>query len=277
MKTLPFIKMHGLGNDYVYIDCFEPTTAQLISETSLSSLARRVSDRHLGIGSDGLVFILPSNDADARMRMFNADGSEAQMCGNAIRCVGKYLYESGICGRLELRIDTLAGLKTLSMHVAQGRVEEVTVNMGIPTAYPDMVAIDGLSLAFTSVNMGNPHAVLFCDAPVGTDYLHTIGPKIATHPHFPEGTNVEFAYVRNEREIDMRVWERGTGETMACGTGTCATAVAAIRQGKVQRTVTVHLLGGDLNIRWDSDQQPVYMTGPATEVFRGTINMDNYE
>ena len=277
MKTLLFIKMHGLGNDYVYIDCFEPSTAEVIASTDLASLARRVSDRHTGIGSDGLVLILPSEEADARMRMFNADGSEAQMCGNAIRCVGKYLYESDRCAQSAMRIDTLSGQKTLALDVVEGRVERVTVNMGIPIVYSDSITVDGMSITFTSVNMGNPHAVIFGQAPVTTEYLHAVGPQIATHPHFPEGTNVEFAYVRNEHEIDMRVWERGTGETMACGTGTCATAVAAVTQGTVQGTVIVHLLGGDLTIRWDGDRQPVLMTGPATEVFRGTINLDDYE
>ena len=277
MSTLPFVKMHGLGNDYVYFDCFQAATAEIMAKTDLSALARRVSDRHFGIGSDGLVLILPAEEADARMRMFNADGSEAQMCGNAIRCVGKYLYESGICAKPELRIVTLSGLKTLSLHIDNGAVESVTVNMGIPEIRPDTFSLDGTALDFMFVNMGNPHAVFFRDTPVSTEELHTLGPKIETHPHFPEGTNVEFACVRNEREIDMRVWERGTGETMACGTGTCATAVAAIQQGKVAHTVTVHLLGGDLVIRWDGDRQPVFMTGPAAEAFRGTIKWNDYE
>ena len=277
MGTIPFIKMHGLGNDYVYIDCFQKPTAEFIGSMDLSDLARRVSDRHFGIGSDGLVLILPADEADAKMRMFNPDGSEAQMCGNAIRCVGKYLYESGICTETELRIDTLSGIKTLLLHAVEGIVERVTVNMGVPSVFPDTLPLEGKTLDFMNVNMGNPHAVFFLDRPAAYEEVHTLGPKIETHPHFPEGTNVEFAYVRNEREIDMRVWERGTGETMACGTGTCATAVAAIRQGKAGNTVTVHLLGGDLAIRWNGDSQPVFMTGPAAEVFRGTIKLDDYE
>lgn len=269
MKVLPFIKMHGLGNDYVFVDCFPPQTAAQIAAADLCVLAQRVSDRHCGIGSDGLVLILPDKEADARMRMFNADGTEAQMCGNAIRCVAKYLYESGICRWQHIRIVTLAGLRELELHVSDETVGTVTVNMGRPVVKSDTLLLDGRELPFMNVNMGNPHAVFFCDELPSPEQLATTGRRIGTHPHFAEGTNVEYARIRNDRELELRVWERGTGETMACGTGACATAVAAIRHGLTQRELTVHLRGGDLTITWPADNEPVYMTGSATEVFRG--------
>lgn len=253
MKILPFIKMHGLGNDYVYIDCFLTTTAKVIAKTDLSALAQRVSDRHFGIGSDGLVLILPSKEADAKMRIFNADGSEAEMCGNAIRCVAKYLYENGICSHLQMEIETLAGIRSLALQAAGGMVEQVTVNMGIPMIRPDVLLCGADPIGYTSVNMGNPHAVFFRDA----------------IPQLPVNTNVEFVRVRNGRELDVRVIERGSGETLACGTGACAAAVAAIYHELTERTVIVHLPGGDLTIQWKSVRSPVFMTGPATEAFRG--------
>ena len=267
-----FIKMHGLGNDYVYIDCFVKTTAEIIAKADLARLARRVSDRHRGVGSDGLVLILPSDKADARMRMFNADGTEAQMCGNAIRCVGKYLYESGLCTQTRMTIDTLAGIRELRLDITAGKVREVTVGMGTPRIEEDSIDLETGTVPFWNVNMGNPHAVFFYDWMVTTSTMLTLGEKIGTHPHFPEGTNVEFACIRNRQEIDLRVWERGTGETMACGTGACATAVAAISQGKTEEKVTIHLPGGDLTIQWQPGEQ-VYMTGPAEEVFRGEIGL----
>lgn len=271
--TIPFIKMHGLGNDYVYVDAFAAETAALLKKMDLSDLARRVSDRHCGIGSDGLVLILPDANADARMRIFNADGSEAQMCGNAIRCVGKYLYESGRCTRQRLFVATRAGIRSLELHIRKDVVEQVTVNMGAPVIRPDALKLNTDPLGFMSVNMGNPHAVFFRDSAAALDELHGLGESIGTHPHFSEGTNVEFVRVRNGKEIDVRVWERGSGETLACGTGACAAAVAAIRQGWTGREVTVHLPGGDLDINWPSDLQPVFMTGPATEVYRGTFQL----
>ena len=270
---IPFIKMHGLGNDYVYIDCFPAETAELLAKIDLPELARRVSDRHTGIGADGLVLIVPSMVADARMRMFNADGSEAQMCGNAIRCVGKYLYESGLKAQTYLVIETLAGNRTLELHVKSGVVEQVTVDMSQPRIAQDQLTMDGKTMPFVSVNMGNPHAIFFRDTMPDTNEVATIGKQIEKNPHFTEGTNVEFVCIRNEKEVDMRVWERGTGETMACGTGACATGVAAMELGKTEREVTVHLLGGDLHIRWDK-QNNVFMTGTATEVFRGTYNWE---
>lgn len=253
MKTLPFIKMHGLGNDYIYIDCFPKTAAQIIANTDLSVLARAVSDRHFGIGSDGLVLILPSKEANAQMRIFNADGSEAEMCGNAIRCVAKYLYEQGLCHRDHMQIETLAGIRSLALHVEQEQVDSVTVNMGIPRIRHASMQSGMDPIGYTAVNMGNPHAVFFRDSV----------------PQLPLDTNVEFVHVRSRHELDVRVIERGSGETLACGTGACASAVAAIYHGLTDRDVTVHLPGGDLTIQWNENGSPVFMTGPATEVFRG--------
>ena len=269
VKKMQFIKMHGLGNDYVYVDCFDPVTAEIIAQTELSSLAQQLSDRHFGIGSDGLVLILPSDEADARMRIFNADGSEAQMCGNAIRCVGKYLYESGRCRRTQICIQTPAGLRTLWLHTTEGKVDSAEVNMGKAEVMFDELMINYRPVAFVSVNMGNPHIVLFPQTHVATMSLTPLGPTLERHPHFPEGTNVEFVSVRNSKEIDMRVWERGSGETMACGTGACAAAVAASVLSKTDNSVTVHLRGGDLHIHYDPETREVTMTGPATEAFRG--------
>lgn len=253
MGTLPFIKMHGLGNDYIFIDCFPKTTAQIIAKINLSVLARAVSDRHFGIGSDGLVLISPSKEANAQMRIFNADGSEAEMCGNAIRCVAKYLYEQGLCHRDHMQIETLAGIRSLALHVEQEKVDSVTVNMGIPRIQHASMQSGMDPIGYTSVNIGNPHAVFFRD----------------TIPHLTTNTNVEFVHVRSRHELDVRVIERGSGETLACGTGACASAVAAICHGLTDRDVTVHLPGGDLTIQWNETDSPVFMTGPATEVFRG--------
>ncbi len=257
MTTLPFLKMHGLGNDYIYIDCFQKTTAQILAKTDLPALARAVSDRHFGIGSDGLVLILPSKEADAKMRIFNADGSEAEMCGNAIRCVAKYLFESGLCRDVHMQIETLAGIRALALHVDKEIVDQVTVNMGKPVIQPDSIQGGKDPIGYTAVNMGNPHAVFFRD----------------TIPQLPVNTNIEFVHVRNKKELDVRVIERGSGETMACGTGACAAAVAAIYHGLTERTVTVHLPGGDLMIQWQSDLSSVFMTGTATEVFRGEFKI----
>ncbi len=274
MSEVPFIKMHGLGNDYVYIDCFRSSTASQMAQTNLAAMARQVSDRHRGVGSDGMVLILPDRETDACMRMFNADGTEAQMCGNAIRCVAKYLYESGLCHKERMQIRTLAGIRNLDLHIVKGYVEAVEVEMGRPMVKEDSLLLDGKTLPFVAVNIGNPHAVFFRETMPETSEILSLGERIGTHTYFPEGTNVEFVVVRNEAELDMRVWERGTGETMACGTGACAAAVAAMRTRKTQRAVTVHLLGGDLKIRWETDDSNVYMTGPATEVFRGEVTID---
>lgn len=273
VKKIRFVKMHGLGNDYVYVDCFDPDMADLIAQTEHSSLAQQLSDRHFGIGSDGLVLILPSDEADAQMRIFNADGSEAQMCGNAIRCVGKYLYETGLCRRTQIRIQTLAGLRTLSLHVKDDLVDSVEVKMGKAEVMFDELMINYRPVAFVSVNMGNPHIVLFPQTHVATMSLTPLGPTLERHPHFPEGTNVEFVSVRNPNELDMRVWERGSGETMACGTGACAAAVAAAVLSKTDNSVTVHLRGGDLHIHYNPKTHEVTMRGPATEVFRGEYSL----
>lgn len=259
MQTIPFIKMHGLGNDYIYVDCFCPETAARIAKINLADLARRVSDRHFGIGSDGLVLILPSKEADAKMRIFNADGSEAEMCGNAILCVAKYLYENSICQSEHMEIETLAGIRLVTLQVLFGKIIQATVNMGKPLIQPASIHTGIAPIGYTAVNMGNPHAVFFCD----------------TVPQLPANTNVEFVHVRNKHELDVRVIERGSGETLACGTGACASVVAAIYHGLTERTVTVHLAGGDLQIQWKTDLSPVFMTGPATEVFRGEYRYNN--
>ena len=274
MITIPFIKMHGIGNDYVYIDCFQESTARVIGKTNLADLARRMSDRHKGIGADGIVLITPSQKAVAKMRIFNADGSEAQMCGNAIRCVGKYLYESGLCRRPRLFVETLAGIRTLAIQETNGIVQTVMVNMGTPHIQADALMRGNDPIGFTFVNMGNPHAVFFRDQRLSDKDLADYGKRVSTHPHFPEGTNVEFVCVHNEHELDVQVWERGTGVTLACGTGACAAAVAAMWHGWAGRDIIVHLPGGDLDIRWETNNESVYMTGPATEVFRGEYQME---
>jgi diaminopimelate epimerase len=259
MKTLPFIKMHGLGNDYVYIDCFPPTIAEFIAKTDLPDLARRVSDRHFGIGSDGLVLIQPSEKSDAKMRIFNADGSEAEMCGNAIRCVAKYVYETGLCHHLHMEIETRAGIRALKLYLNKKHVDSVTVNMGVPEIHPQTLQHGLDPIGYTSVNIGNPHAVFFREAV----------------PQLPDNTNIEFVHVRNANELDVRVIERGSGQTLACGTGACASAAAAIFHGLTHQEVTVHLPGGDLQIQWKAPDYPVHMTGPATEVFRGEYKVEN--
>ena len=242
MKTLPFIKMHGLGNDYIYVDCFRSETAQKIAEADLSALAQRVSDRHFGIGSDGLVLILPSKVADARMRIFNADGSEAEMCGNAARCIAKYACENGLSGDT-MTLETLAGIKHLAVHKQVGKVDFVTVQMG--------------------TELGNPHKVFIADEPVE---------KIAVFEI--KDTNTEWVNVLNRREIRMRVWERGSGETMACGTGACAAAIETMNKGLTDPEVLVHMPGGDVTVRRD-EQGIIYLTGPATEVFRGEYRWED--
>ena len=274
MEMLPFIKMHGLGNDYVYIDCFSAETSAKLAGIDLAALTRSISDRHTGVGSDGLVLIMPSQVADVRMRMFNADGSEAQMCGNASRCVAKYAYEQGLCGE-SMTLETIAGIKSLMIHTASNdRVEQVTVEMGQPQVKMSELSIKGQTYSYIYVNMGNPHAVVFTDQPLNQLPLSTIGPLWEHHKSFPEGINTEFVHVENKRELHMRVWERGSGETMACGTGACAAAVAAYTFGRTGNNVTVHLKGGDLSVRID-DNNTVYMTGTATRVFRGTYLWEN--
>jgi diaminopimelate epimerase len=270
-----FIKMHGIGNDYVYVDCFQ----EQVSEPE--RLAVQISDRHFGVGGDGLILIMPSDKADARMRIFNADGSEAQMCGNGIRCLAKYVYESSINRKAELAVETLAGVLSLRLMTANGSVDKVQVNMGKPRlrrqdipmrGEGDRVLAENLAagdraFAVTCVSMGNPHCVIYVDDVAQFPVTH-YGPLLEHHPQFPQRTNVEWVEWLNAREIRQRTWERGSGETLACGTGACAATVASVLNGKTDRAVTVHLLGGDLEIEWAADEH-VYMTGPAVEVFRG--------
>lgn len=262
-----FTKMHGAGNDYIYVD----TMKYPVPEPG--KLAVAWSKPHTGIGSDGLVLIGPSEDADFSMRIFNADGSEARMCGNASRCVGKYLYEYGLTGKREIALETLSGTKTLYLHVRDGKVETVTVDMG---AVRDVRAADlGEGYPFreaTAVDMGNPHVVVFTRDVSAVD-LASAGPALERHPMFPDRVNVEFAQVLPDGSIRMRVWERGSGITQACGTGACATAVAASRTGRGEGgTYTIVMDGGSLSIGWDDGR--ILMTGPATKVFDGTIDTD---
>lgn len=281
-----FTKMEGCGNDYVYVDCVRehPELAQADEET-LKQLAIAVSDRHFGIGSDGLILILPSDVADFRMKMFNSDGSESEMCGNGTRCIGKFVYDKGLTAKNPVRLETLAGIKVLDLHLKNGQVDTVTVDMGEPVLEPaqipvlcaknpvmgmEMRAVDREFIA-TCVSMGNPHAVVFLEEPVADFDLNRYGRAAEVSSLFPKKANIEFINVLGPRELRMRVWERGAGETLACGTGACATVVAAILNGICRREdeVTVHLLGGDLSVRWDKDTGHVFMTGPARFCFDG--------
>jgi diaminopimelate epimerase len=262
-----FTKMHGLGNDFVVL-----VPAQT-GDHDWPTLARQMCDRHFGVGSDGLILVLPSATADFRMRMFNPDGSEAEMCGNGIRCFGKYVWDNGFWAAPELTVDTLAGLQHLRLHVADRHVDSVEVNMGVPVVSPNnerlIINVSDQTLSLTQVSMGNPHAVGFLDIAVDTYPLQTIGPLVERHPAFPHRTNYEIVNVLNRDEIRVRVWERGAGITLACGTGACAAAVASRVRGLTNDSVFVHLPGGDLRISWPGPGQPVIMTGPATTVFTG--------
>ena len=267
-------KMQGLGNDYIYIYCTEDQIPDP------AALARRISDRHFGVGSDGLVLILPCEGADFRMRMFNADGSEAEMCGNASRCVAKYIYERGLSSRNEIRLMTGAGIKTLQLAVKDGKVQSVRVDMGepvlqaaeIPVSVPESpviahpVEVRGQTFRMTCVSMGNPHAVIFVDDADRFD-VHGIGAELETNPLFPARTNVEFATVKDRTHLRMRVWERGSGETMACGTGACATLTAAVLNGLSERKAILELNGGPLTVEWDQGTNHVWQEGPAEFVF----------
>lgn len=288
---MEFVKMQGLGNDYVYIDCFQQTVEDP------SRLAVRISDRHFGVGSDGLILVCPSETADVKMRMFNADGSEAQMCGNGIRCLAKYFYETyrphtadhefSVPGQQTfpamLRVETGRGILTVGLELdEEDNVSRVCVNMGqpilkaseIPTAIDAEEAVDlplrvcGQEWSMTCVSMGNPHAVFFCEDLDAID-LPVLGPLIEHHELFPQRVNVHFVKSENPTEFTMRTWERGSGITLACGTGACACAVAGVLTGRCQRIVRAHLPGGDLDINWCETDNCVYMTGPAVEVFRG--------
>jgi diaminopimelate epimerase len=271
--------MHGAGNDYVYVNCFN----EHIEDPN--ELSRFVSDRHFGIGSDGLVLIMPSETCDFRMRMFNADGSEAEMCGNATRCVGKYVYDHHLTAKKEFTLETLAGVKVLQLFTDEAdRVQRVRVDMGAPileAAEIPVVAetspvvnlpveVLGEQKELTCVSMGNPHAICFVPD-VATLDLPAIGPAYEHHPLFPRRTNTEFVQIQDRQNVKMRVWERGAGETLACGTGCCATLVACVLCGKTDRKATIHVLGGELEIEWDETTNHVFMTGPATTVFDGVL------
>lgn len=273
-----FLKMHGLGNDYIYVDCLKQKL------NNPSKYAKLWSDRHFGIGADGLVLILPSLKADAKMDIYNSDGSKAEMCGNAIRCVGKYLYENNILNKKNIKIETLSGIKDLYLNVNNNIVETVKVNMGIPIFNSSNIpvdikqdrvinfplTIDKLTYNITCVSMGNPHAVLFVDDDLDTLEIENIGKTIENNNLFPNRINVEFINIIDESNIRMRVWERGAGETLACGTGACAAVAASVENGYTKNSVNVHLLGGDLFVEWDNY---IYMTGTATKVFKGEIEI----
>ncbi len=288
---MEFTKMHGLGNDYVYVNCFSETVEHP------AELAVAVSDRHFGIGSDGLILICPSEIADAKMRMFNADGSEAQMCGNGIRCVAKYVHDHHLARThtelsipelgtfpASLRIETGRGVLTLGLELDENdKAVRVCVNMGQPILESDQIpvsadtesvidlpiAIEGQELSMTCVSMGNPHAVFFCEDLNDIDLKH-VGPMIEVHELFPQRVNVHFVKALHPGEFVMQTWERGSGITLACGTGACACGVAGVLTGKCQRQTVAHLPGGDLQLNWSQEDNCVYMTGPATEVFTGT-------
>lgn len=279
-KTVKFTKMHGAGNDYIYVD----TTRYPIENPE--RLSKAWSAPHTGIGSDGLVLIGRSEKADFSMRIFNADGSEAMMCGNASRCIGKYLFDYGLTEKTEIALDTLSGIKILKLHVTDGKVDTVTVDMGIPTDIPanydgkgakpmkeQPIEIDGTRYIGTTVSMGNPHLVIFVNDIAEID-LPTIGPKLENHPLFPGRINVEFAQVLSDGKIRMRVWERGSGITQACGTGACATAVAASLTGRSGRKSIIIMDGGSLEIEWDIATKHVLMTGAATKVFDGEAEIN---
>ena len=275
---IKFTKMQGLGNDYVYID----TINQKIENES--SLAQFVSNRHFGIGSDGLILICNSEIADFRMRMFNSDGSEAEMCGNGIRCVGKFIYDKGLTNKTTLKIETLAGIKELKLNLKEGKVDTVRVNMGepileaakIPVISSEKIVqnlkleIEKRKFNFTCVSMGNPHAITFVEN-VEDFEVEKYGSKIEVNERFPQKINVEFIEIVNKNHIKMRVWERGSGETLACGTGACASVVAGIINNLIERKVVVELLGGSLEIEWNKEDNHVYMTGPAVTVFEGNL------
>jgi len=272
-----FTKMHGCGNDYVYVDCFRQPLPP-----DPPGLSRVISDRHFGVGGDGLILICPSTKADARMRMYNADGSEAEMCGNGIRCVAKYVYDHGLVRKSPLTIETGRGVLTLELEIRDGVVGQVRVDMGEPILQAERIPttlagdppvevplkIAGQTLRVTCVSMGNPHCITFVDA-ITDAHVLGLGPQIERHSAFPRRVNAEFVRVNRPDDVTMRVWERGSGETLACGTGACAVVVAGHLAGRTQRRLTAHLPGGDLQLDWSERDNHVYMTGPAVEVFHG--------
>lgn len=275
---MKFTKMEGAGNDYVYVNCFQEKVE------NPSQVAKIVSDRHFGIGSDGLILIRPSDKADFYMEMYNADGSEGKMCGNGIRCVAKYVYDYGLTDKEEISVDTRSGIKRLKLHVRDNKVQTVRVNMGSPILNPkeipalfdgdacisQPISVGGTNYQVTCVSMGNPHAVVFIDS-LDTLEIEKIGPLFENHEKFPDRINTEFVQVIDCETIKMRVWERGSGETLACGTGTCAAVVASVLNGFTKEKVTVHVLGGTVLDEWDRKNNVIYMTGPAKTVFEGEI------
>jgi len=277
---MKFTKMQGIGNDYVYFNCFEEKVKDP------SKLSVRLSDRHFGIGSDGIILIEPSSKADCRMDIYNADGSQAMMCGNGIRCVGKYVYERGIVKKDVLKVDTMSGIKTLYLDIHNGEVVSVTVDMGIPyfkaseipalfskdQIIDEPIVVDSVEYRITCVSMGNPHCIIFVKDVNQID-IEKIGPKFENNKIFPNRSNIEFIQIMDKKEIAMRVWERGSGETWACGTGACAAAVACAVNNKTERQVKVHLKGGDLEIHWDEKTNSIFMKGPAEFVFDGTVKI----
>lgn len=296
---MKFTKMHGCGNDYIYINGFQ----EKVEAEKKPELVRRLSDRHFGIGSDGVIFINPSREADFEMEMYNADGSRAEMCGNGIRCVAKYVYDKGLTDSTRIRVISAGQVKYLDLIVepeaacqkngtpseAHARVTKVRVNMGSPILDPAQIPVlaegrqvvdeplevDGTQYRMTCVSMGNPHAVIFMDQVAGLD-LEAIGPSFEHHSRFPKRMNTEFVEILDRKNVFMRVWERGTGETLACGTGCCAVAVACVLNQLTDEAITVKLLGGELYIEWDRANQIIYMTGPAQTVFEGEISLENF-
>jgi diaminopimelate epimerase len=279
---MKFTKMHGCGNDYIYFDC----TKEEIADESATAIA--LSDRHFGIGGDGIIIIKKGTKADFEMVMYNADGSRGAMCGNGIRCVAKYVYDNGLTDKTSMTIESMGAVKYINVEVENGKVVSAEVDMGKPIltandipvicnserAVNEPITVDGVEYKMTCVSMGNPHAVVFIDKSPREFPLEKVGPLFENNSVFPDRTNTEFAYVVDRKNIEMRVWERGSGETLACGTGTCATVVAAILNGLVDNDVTVHLIGGDLNIHWSGDEnESVIMTGSATTVFTGEIDL----
>lgn len=279
---MKFTKMHGCGNDYIYVD----GAKEILTPQEKPEVVRCLSDRHFGIGGDGVIFINPSKEADFEMEMYNMDGSRAEMCGNGIRCVAKFVYDKGLTDKTSISVISCGKIKYLTLSIENGKVSTVRVNMGSPIlkakdipvisdkeeVIGDEIEVAGETYKMTCVSMGNPHAVVFVDEVAGLP-LEKIGPLFENHVRFPKRVNTEFVKVLDENTVEMRVWERGTGETLACGTGACATVVACVLNGLTKEQVTVKLLGGNLQIQWDRESNLVYMTGPATTVFEGEIEI----
>ena len=286
---MKFTKMQGCGNDYIYVNGF----TEKIPQEEKTELVRHISDRHFGIGGDGVIFINPSSEADFEMEMYNADGSRAEMCGNGIRCVAKYVYDKGLTDKTDISVISCGQIKYLQLFLKEGRVDTVRVNMGAPELRPDRIPVtvaeagtpleqerivnapiivQGKEYKMTCVSMGNPHAVIFLEDVTNLE-IEQIGPYFENHERFPKRINTEFVKVLDKKTVQMRVWERGTGETLACGTGCCATVVACILNGLTDEKVTVKLLGGEIEIEWDREANLVYMTGPAVTVFEGEYDV----